>query len=445
MPQAWLGCQLAIGLLLVCWVATTHHATPASLLPTAAFLLPLLAILQIIPLPLELVKRLSPQRAEIHQSIAAVIPGLPSWTPLSVHPEATLDFAATLAAYACVYAIARGLGARLTRHRFAAAAPIVLVAAAQAAIALLQNLAGEPATGSYVNRNHLAGLLEMALPFALLPAISLLPGLSLLPGRGSRAAVSHGRSAANRRVRTALLQAAPGVAALGILAAILATRSRGGLVAALASLLVMGLLALKRSPLPPKKWLLGAALLAALAAAFVYLPSQNLVQRYAHLFGKQALRREGRVLLWSETLDLIAAYPLTGCGLGAYEPAFLRYKRSAPMVSDPHAHNDYLELAAEAGIPAFTLCLLLVAQPIASALRAALQSRPARNLSLACLGSLTAILAHSLVDFNLRIPANALVCAWVLGLSAATARAPRQTKRRNLANFVAQALRVTDS
>ena len=45
------------------------------------------------------------------------------------------------------------------------------------------------------------------------------------------------------------------------------------------------------------------------------------------------------------------------------------------------------------------------------------ESSQARYVALACCGSLTAILLHSLVDFNLYVPANAMVVAWVLGLA----------------------------
>jgi O-antigen ligase len=385
-------------------------------------------------LPLALVKLLSPARAELHESIANWMPHVSSWTPLSVHPEATLDFALRLAAYAAVYGIVRGLSERFDRNRFVVAAPIVLVATAQSAIALLQNLAAEPATGSYINRNHLAGLLEMALPFAVAPLVSLLPAAARRRPRGEspRASAAAARPAP---AGTAVWIALATAAAVLIFAAILTTRSRAGLVAALVSLLVIGLAALQRIKPRRKKWLLGALLPALCAAAFLYLPSDTLVRRYANLFGGEALRREGRVLLWSETLDLIAAYPLVGCGFGGFEPAFLRHKRSAPMVADTHAHNDYLELLAEAGLIGFALCLLGAARPIADAVRASLCRQTAphfswssstlasgdpgqdADLALACVASLAAILAHSFVDFNLRIPANGLVFVWVLGVA----------------------------
>ncbi len=439
-PAVWTACQCASGLLLLSWAVAANRSPTLSAedFPLAALALPLYAIAQTIPLPLEIVRRLSPARAEIHDSVLGLAPHLPSWTPLSVHPQETLDFALRLAAYAAVYWIARGLARRLARYGFAAAAPLVVVAAAQAAIALQQQFAAEPARGSYVNRNHLAGLLEMALPFALVPAMSLLPAWARRPSvAGGRTAagrlhISARNNATGLPFATLARGALSVAAALLIFAAILATRSRGGLVAALFSLLLSGLIAVRHAAGSHKKWLLAAALPALLAAVFLYLPSDNLVRRYTHLFGGEALRGEGRLLLWRETLDLVAAYPWTGCGFGGYQEAFLRYKRSAPMVNDPHAHNDYLELLAEAGACGLLVCLLWAAPPIATAVRASLSREPSRNrpLALACTAALAAILAHSLVDFNLRIPANGLAFVWILGIGSACGRYPR-THRRN--------------
>jgi O-antigen ligase len=413
-PEIWLGCHTAAGVLLVSWAITMQGARgPSSALrfPLVALALPLYAALQAVPLPYTLVRLLSPARAEIHESIARLMPEVPSWTPLSFHAEATLDFAFSLLALVVIYWLARGLGVKLAGSGFAVAAPIVLVAAAQSVIALLQSFAQEPATGSYVNRNHLAGLLEMALPFAVVPAVSL--GAAAFRGRHSRS---------KRSLSSVLAWGAAGGTALLIFAATLATRSRAGLISALVSLLVTGLAAVKRSTTPRKKWLPALVLPALLAAAFLYLPSENLVRRYTHVLSGEGLRREGRILLWRETLDLIGKSPLAGCGFGAFEPAFLRYKRSAPMVNDTHAHNDFLELFAEGGAIGFALFVVLVARPIAAALRASIcgAPHPVGPVALACVGSMAAILVHSFVDFNLRIPANGFVFVWVLGLCSAS-------------------------
>jgi O-antigen ligase len=100
------------------------------------------------------------------------------------------------------------------------------------------------------------------------------------------------------------------------------------------------------------------------------------------------------------------------------------------MVADTHAHNDYLELLAEAGVIGFALCLLLAARPVATALRASLRGEPSpdSDVALACVASLAAILAHSLVDFNLRIPANGMVFFWLLGMCRACGDALEPTR-----------------
>ena len=487
----WLACEVAVGLL-VAALAIFGNGPPgfggraasfdagraqADAFPKAVLLLPLYAFLQVIPLPAGLIEALSPARVALQRAVVVLSPDVSSWTPISVYPGRTLEFAIRLAAYAGVFWIARSLSIRLRRYPFAAAAPIVAVAAVEAAIALLESDAAG-ASASYVNRNHLSGLLEMALPFAVAAAF---PG-SRRPQR---------RDAASR----ALGVMAAGSCACIIFAGILATGSRAGLVAALASLFVIGLGLVVRVCRTTRQRLAAAILLPVLlGAAFVYFPSNHLVRRYGALGAAGGVLREGRIELWRETLDLIAAYPIAGCGFGAYEAAFLRYKRSAPMVNDGHAHNEYLELLAEAGVVGLALCFLLAARPVSAVVRAALSvswrgfssrgpsprgptlhgdsshgdssmapgspappgpsspgasspgasfpsadSRKADSrgadsagassheassigssaLAVACAGSMTAILVHSLVDFNLRIPANGMVFFWVLGICAA--------------------------
>jgi O-antigen ligase len=369
LPSVWLACEVAIGLL-VAALAFSGNGPPllanrasslagmraqADGFPNAVLLLPLYALLQVIPLPPGLVEALSPARVALQRAVVVLSSDVPSWTPISVYPGRTLEFAIRLAAYAGVFWMARYLSIRLSRYAFAVAAPIVTVAALEAAIALLENNAAG-ASASYVNRNHLSGLLEMALPFALAAAFL-----------GFRRAQSRA---------TALGILGPmmaGVCACVIFAGILATRSRAGLVAALGSLLVMGLGLVVRACRTTRQRLAGAILLPVLlGAAFLYFPSNHLVRRYGALSAADGVLREGRIGLWRETLDLIAAYPIAGCGFGAYEAAFLRYKRSAPMVNDSHAHNEYLELLAEAGVVGFALCVVLAARPVSAVVQAAL-------------------------------------------------------------------------
>jgi O-antigen ligase len=120
---------------------------------------------------------------------------------------------------------------------------------------------------------------------------------------------------------------------------------------------------------------------------------------------------------------LVRAFPLTGCGLGTFESAFLRYKHVAPMFIVDYAHNDYLQTLAELGIVGFALGLALVWRILTRVVRLALfhQESPGWELALGLAGAIAALLLHSLTDFNLYIPANALTLAWLCGLAAGPA------------------------
>jgi O-antigen ligase len=83
------------------------------------------------------------------------------------------------------------------------------------------------------------------------------------------------------------------------------------------------------------------------------------------------------------------------------------------------AHNDYLQVLAEFGLIGFLLLAALLIRTLVRVFRATLGDGPQRYLAIACGGSLTAILLHSFVDFNLYIPANAMVLAWIAGVAEA--------------------------
>jgi O-antigen ligase len=84
------------------------------------------------------------------------------------------------------------------------------------------------------------------------------------------------------------------------------------------------------------------------------------------------------------------------------------------------AHNDYLQGLAELGIVGFCVPLFFLAYMLKLAIRSArfANSRAIRSIALACFGALVAILVHSLADFNLYIPSNAMLVSWICGMIA---------------------------
>ena len=116
------------------------------------------------------------------------------------------------------------------------------------------------------------------------------------------------------------------------------------------------------------------------------------------------------------------------CGLGAYERGLYQFKTAAPTNTVDYAHNDYLQMAAELGIPGVLLLAALAVWVFGRTLRVVIFMRGSPNWALACglLGAFLAIAVHSLADFNLYVPANALAFAWLAGLSTGLVLDPLQ-------------------
>jgi O-antigen ligase len=401
---AWNAAVLVLAAATIPYVARNYR-TFATGVERLAFALVVTLVayvaLQLLPLPLALVRLLSPQRAGIADAVVATLGGT-RWTPLAVAPAVTALHLARLAACALVCGGVYSVTKRHARSPWLVAWPLIILAALAGAGVLTQVLNGQQApSGTYTNRNHFSALLEMLLPFPLTYGVvrvwptkrSTLSSLAVLLGIGTLAVA--------------------GLALFGILS----TLSRMGFFAALASILVLG--ALGARALPSRSGRLGATGGLAVFAGLLVLMVVPfaLVDRFAQLTPDAV--SEGRWAIWRDTIALAAAYPVTGAGLGTYGLAFPTYQTSSLSVGWSHAHNDYLQLLAEVGITGFAMIIALLGCVLAAGWRGWQHgsTRDASALSAACLAAFTAILLHSGVDYGLYVPANALVLAWVSGVA----------------------------
>jgi putative inorganic carbon (hco3(-)) transporter len=375
-----------------------------------------LVLLQILPLPDFLGSRLDPMRyagaAHAHNTI-------------SIAPYQTVSHLLLLVTYlTAFYLVLLVCEDRSAKKRLVYA--LVALGAFEAFYGLAQYLTGwqqifayvkryylEDATGTYINRNHFAGFLEMVLPFAV--------ALALRSAGNLRRAAQ--RSEARARSILSSKELLPFIFWLFLVAvfftAIIFSRSRMGIISALASLLAV--LALAGSSTFSRRTRVVAAALFFLSVAgiVVWLGSDPVITRFENLGQDYSQTNQSRISIWRDTFHLIRRHPWFGTGFGTFSVAYTQVQTAFLTLLVDHAHCDYLEAASELGLPG---AMLVFGSILWIFVRAVKRYRKADGyfdaaVCLGCIGSITGILVHSSADFNLYIPANGLVFAVILALA----------------------------
>lgn len=239
---------------------------------------------------------------------------------------------------------------------------------------------------------------------------------------------------------------AAGAAALMLGAQLLAS-SRGGLLALGAALAVMLIVGLRIEKIGSGLIAAGALLMGG-AWALGLLP-HSLQQRALHTFRLDNVSLTGplndanfssveRLAHWVAGIRMFLAHPVLGVGAGNYGAAYARYKVPGWDVSLGHAHDYFINAAAETGVIGLLAFLAFVAATLYVAWRAARSPSPnadaaaapghafERALALGVLGVVVAVVVHSLVD-DVFVHGMALQLALCLALAAAMARRGGQT------------------
>ncbi len=266
------------------------------------------------------------------------------------------------------------------------------------------------ARGFYYNANHLAWLLNFAGAFAL--SIGVWGRVGLWP-------------------RVLLLYGAAMFFGAGIL-----TQSRGGLLGACAALGVFLILS-------GRGLLLGAwgsrgrmfglvvfALIVCLGTVWQAYESSDLAQFRLLKAGEETYR----ATVWKTAFRQWQSDPLVGTGIGTFTNFARQYRFRADALDDVFAHNDWVQALAEIGLigAGLGLCVLLVhfasgwrAFAIDLRQRIAAGSSPVSlkaAIQMGAMSSLAAFAVHSFFDFNMQVPANALLACVSLAILASPGR-----------------------
>ncbi len=252
---------------------------------------------------------------------------------------------------------------------------------------------GSRLASTYGCPNHLAGYIEMTLP--------LLLGLFLLDFRPAIAFIL-------------------GYLTLLLLVALMLSLSRGGWISAALGLAFMVGMLLKSRHFIRKRMLI-AIVAGVVILAVIALVSTPVVERL-----QTAMERgrdpsfHSRVVVWGGVIKMIADHPLTGIGPGAFKTVFMQYQPPGMMAHFFMAHNDYFHFVSETGLLLVPVILWMMVVFYRRGLEKLKHpSRLVRATTLGALSGVTALLVHSIYDFNLHIPANAILFVVLAAIVAA--------------------------
>jgi O-antigen ligase len=379
------------------------------------------SVFQLVPLPPGAVKVLSPRAAAIYLGLAR--DGLAGWEartlwPLSLSPLRSAGELALIACYGLFgYLVLRTVR---TRRRIEAFVLVVIASAVfQAFYGMAETFSGSEkifgyqkrynigsVTGTYVNRNHFAGLMEMAFPLSL----------GYLLARARYFLMEKGLTWRQRflwfgqeSLQTSLLF---GLATVLIGAALVFSRSRSGVLILLVTVVLaaaaFGGWRELSAQADERRRTRGVLRLvaAALVATALWLGIGPVIDR----FGEMDITKEMRRTFISNTARMTGDFLWTGAGKGTYVNVYPLYKKVDDGFTLSYAHNDYLEITAENGLIGGG-CLIAAGIWLFVVLAARWRKRRnnfAKGVGLGALLGVLALLLHGFTDFNLQIPANAV-------------------------------------
>ena len=374
-----------------------------------------LVLIQLVPLPPAVWTSL-PGRDIVVEGFALLGQPVP-WMPLSLAPAETIATAMAMIPPLAMLALVLRLGAYRDSWLLIA---LLVATFISVGLGMLQIQSGGTgpylypranlgtASGLFANANHMATLLLASTPF-----------LVALAARRWR----QFPAASDRLLTATLVGGAAAVLTIGVAA----NKSFALLLIGIPVVLATALQLVQLGPLLRKYR-------AMLVICLVIGGSAIALAASTADFGKlNRMSVQMRTEIWSTTTEAIRDFNAAGSGIGTFAAVYPAYEDPATVERTyiNHAHNDYLEIALEGGLPAFVLMVLFVIWWGSRAVAIWRSPDTGEFRKAACIAS-AAILLHSMVDYPLRTAAIATVFAMALALMAEPWRPRQQTRLAEL-------------
>ncbi|MBI5885680.1 MAG: O-antigen ligase family protein [Deltaproteobacteria bacterium] len=388
-------------------------------------MLAVVAVIQITPMPPGLLSVISPSSARIYSAFSNE--GASAWRAISIAPQSTLDELWKLLSYIAVFTVVINHFKRRAQV-FKVLRLVVWLGLGIAVFAVVQKMAWNGRIywiypvreglssgssyiwGPYINRNHFAGYMEMAVPLALGLFLYRITEIKTLPGVPFRKKlIVYANSKALMPMAVLL------AAALVMSGVLFMTLSRGGTAGLVAGVAVFLALSLKRRSLKNK-----AVIMAAIAVVLLLFVLSFSWSRLEERFSE--VSEEGRTArfgVWADSLNLAGDFPVLGAGLGAFEKVYPAYQTLHPIFIYIHAENDFVEILTDTGLVGAATAggvILFFFYPVVQGWRARRNSF-VKCMAAAGTASCGALFVHSFTDFNMRIPANAMLITVIAGVT----------------------------
>ena len=392
-------------------------------------LLPLLLLLavmglQIVPLPPELVKMLSPQAYAAYLPVADLA-GPGNWLPLSINQKATIQELLRISAYSLAYMLTIQLLSNPQALKKTVDI-VVFLSLGVALVAILQNFSSPDRIywfravpenahpfGPWINPNQFSGYIEMLSPLSLALFLFYKPRI---------------RSDASWRERFVNLFTQPGsnryfyygFGSILLVLAVFVSLCRGGIISV--TLASMAFVILYNTKKLHRARLTLLLMVCCVFLAVSWFGWDIVLAEFNHGFDSEGQIRDGRTTLWQDSLNIIRDFPVLGSGFGTFQLIYPSYKTLPDHSFFVHAHNDYIELLTDGGVIGFLLASWFVAVVLRHGWKMVRVRRDqyAVLVGIGAMSGIFAMLMHSVTDFNMHNGAVGLYFFFLCGLLVAS-------------------------